>query len=336
MAQDGVEKKTRVLFARERQRDGVSLIAALSDVPEFEVNELSGSADDIFHHAVVQSADLLVMYIPEITEEREKCVRRILLATYSHILMLAGGAVPDELGINAERVTIYRVPDLEHDTDNIVAQAVSLGGIRHRRTSAGSGDVSRPMVASEHRLVAIGASTGGTEALVALLGKLKPTMPGIVVVQHMPPIFTEMFAERLNRDLPFEVCEAKDNMTIKQGGVYIAPGDRHLTVKKTAGGYATALGDSEKVGGHCPSVNVLFHSVAKVAGAAATGVILTGMGSDGAEGMLEMRRQGAFTIGQDEKSSVVYGMPRRAFELGAVIRQAPLSDIAGIITKHCI
>ena len=350
MARDGVKKKTRVLFARGHQRDGVSLLAALSKASEFDVSEFSGSPDDIFQQAVAKSVDLLIMFLPEVTEEYEKCVRRVLLGTFSHILMLVNGDVSDEIVSNAERVTVYRVSNFELGTDSVVTQAVSLGGIRHRRsatissamcagqTAGGSFDASNRSARSDgalsSKLVAIGASTGGTEAIVALLGGLRPHMPGIVIVQHMPPVFTEMFAERLNRDLPFEVCEAKNNTPIRQGSIHIAPGDRHLSIKKITGGYATILGDVERIGGYCPSVDVLFESVAKVAGAAATGVILTGMGGDGATGMLEMRKRGAYTIGQDEKSCVVYGMPRRAFELGAVVRQAPLSDIAGLIMAH--
>ena len=350
MARDGVGKKTRVFFSCEQQRDGVSLLAALSNALEFEVDEFSGSLDDIFQQAVAKSADLAILLFREITEEHEKCVRRILRGTFTHILLLAGADVSDEIASNSERVTVYRFLNLEHSIGSVVAQALSLGGIRHRPAQTAPGaavvvqtpphlcDVSKPVTFTggvlSTRIIAVGASTGGTEALVALLGGLRANIPGIVIVQHMPPVFTEMFAQRLDRDLPFEVCEAKDNAPIKMNSIHIAPGDRHLMIKKIGSGYYTVLGGSTKFGGHCPSVDVLFSSVAKVAGSAATGIILTGMGGDGAEGMLEMRNNGAYTIGQDEKSCVVYGMPRKALELGGVARQASLLDIAGILTAH--
>jgi two-component system chemotaxis response regulator CheB len=159
-------------------------------------------------------------------------------------------------------------------------------------------------------------------------------MPGIVVVQHMPPVFTAMFADRLNRELPFDVVEAKDNTPIKPGSIHIAPGDMHLRIKKVGSQFFTVVGGQNKVSGHCPSVDVLFESVAAVAGSSAMGVILTGMGADGAANMLKMRQRGAFTVGQDEASCVVYGMPRKAYELGAVARQAPLGDIAAILMNQ--
>lgn len=150
----------------------------------------------------------------------------------------------------------------------------------------------------------------------------------------MPPVFTAMFAERLDRELPFDVREAADNVHIMPNSIHIAPGDRHLRIKRVGGSYYTSVGGTEKISGHCPSADALFSSAAREAGASCYGVILTGMGSDGAEGLLEMKKRGAFTIGQDEASSVVYGMPRKAYELGAVSVQAPLRDIAGILMNQ--
>ena len=345
MARDGAGKKARVFFACEQLRDGVSLLAALSRAQELEVDELSGAPNDIFERAVAKSADLVILLFPEITAEHEKCVRRILRGTFSHILLLTDSNVSNEIASDVGHVTVRSVPNLENGIESVVAQAVTLSGISRRPVAAatgfvptGTGDMTKPSIFTEGavstKIVAVGASTGGTEAIFKLLSGLKTNMPGIVVVQHMPPVFTEMFARRLDRELPFEVCEASDNSPIKQGSVHIAPGDRHLMIKKIGGGFYTVLGDSQKVGGHCPSVNMLFDSVAKVAGNAATGVILTGMGSDGATGILGIRDHGGFTIGQDESSSVVYGMPHRAFELGAIMRQAPLDEIAGILMAH--
>lgn len=181
-------------------------------------------------------------------------------------------------------------------------------------------------------LIAIGASTGGTGAIYSLLESLPPDIPGIVIVQHIPPVFSGMFAQRLNQALPFQVKEAQTGDLIERGSVFIAPGDRHLRVKKVGGSLKLECYYGEKVGGHCPSVDVLFDSVAKEAGSRSIGIVLTGMGSDGANGLLSMRLKGARTIGQDEKSSVVYGMPKAAYEMGAVEKQSSLSNIPRVLS----
>ena len=186
--------------------------------------------------------------------------------------------------------------------------------------------------ASEH-IIAIGASTGGTEATLEILKQLPPDIPGILVVQHMPVGFTKMYADRLNRICSFTVLEAQNGDRVKPGQALIAAGDKHMTLEKDYKGYYVKCAAGEKVSGHCPSVDVLFRSVAKTAGKDAMGVILTGMGKDGAEGLLEMRKNGSFTIGQDKQSCVVYGMPMVAFDIGAVEKQAPCQSIAGIIIQ---
>ncbi|MBS0249364.1 MAG: chemotaxis response regulator protein-glutamate methylesterase [Proteobacteria bacterium] len=185
------------------------------------------------------------------------------------------------------------------------------------------------------RLVAIGASTGGVEALKKVLVHLPAECPPIVVTQHMPPRFTAAFAERLNRECPMKVSEATHNETVEAGHVYIAPGSHHLEVVRVGNEYRCILSESAPVSGHRPSVDVLFRSVAKAAGKSAVGAILTGMGKDGAEGLLAMRQAGAYTLGQDEASALIYGMPRVAFERGAVMRQVSLSHMADAILDAC-
>ncbi len=175
------------------------------------------------------------------------------------------------------------------------------------------------------RVLTIGSSTGGVEALVTLIESFPPNCPPTVITQHMPPTFTRSFAERLNRMSAATVSEAQDGAPLEAGRVYIAPGgDRHLQVVGGAASIRCRLIDGEPVSGHRPSVDVLFNSVAAACGANALGVILTGMGRDGAQGLLTLRNAGARTLGQDEASCVVYGMPKAAFELGAVERQLPL------------
>lgn len=185
-------------------------------------------------------------------------------------------------------------------------------------------------VKSQDLIVAIGASTGGTEAICEVTKGFDTDIPGIVVVQHMPPGFTDMYAKRLNNQFPLKVKEAETGDKVLPGTMLIAPGgDRHMRLIKVNGEYQVECRRAPKVNGHCPSVEVLFDSVAKTAGKNAVGIILTGMGGDGAKGLLAMRRAGARTIGQDESTCVVYGMPKVAYDIGAVEYQEKLSDIAG-------
>jgi two-component system chemotaxis response regulator CheB len=185
------------------------------------------------------------------------------------------------------------------------------------------------------KILLVGASTGGVEALKTLLMDMPPDCPPTLVTQHMPERFTAAFANRLNRECPMSVYEATDRRAIQPGCVYIAPGDHHLELSREGIAWVCRLHDGPPVSGHRPSVDVLFRSGARVAGAKAIGVILTGMGKDGAEGLLEMRKAGASTLGQDEASSLIYGMPRVAFERGAVERQFALTELAGAIVDRC-
>jgi two-component system chemotaxis response regulator CheB len=179
-------------------------------------------------------------------------------------------------------------------------------------------------------IVAIGASTGGTEAIASLIQEFDADMPPIVIVQHMPAGFTEMYAKRLDDKCRLHVKEAKDGDLALPGQALLAPGGTsQMKLMKIGGRYQVSIRPAPKVNGHCPSVEVLFDSVAKAAKDRAVGIILTGMGGDGAKGLLAMREAGARTIGQDESTCVVYGMPRVAYELGAVEYQEKLGDIAG-------
>lgn len=179
-------------------------------------------------------------------------------------------------------------------------------------------------------IVAIGASTGGTEAIYDVVKGFGTDIPGVVVVQHMPPGFTKMYAKRLNDQCRIQVKEAETGDRVLPGHMLIAPGgDRHMRLVKVNGVYQVECKAGPRVNGHCPSVDVLFDSVASIAGADAVGIILTGMGGDGAKGLLAMRRAGARTIGQDESTCVVYGMPKVAYDLGAVEYQEKLSNISG-------
>jgi len=184
---------------------------------------------------------------------------------------------------------------------------------------------------TSEQVVAIGTSTGGTQALEVVLAALPRLTAGIVIVQHMPEMFTEAFAQRLNSLCQIEVLEAKHNDRVVPGRALIAPGGKHMLLKRSGAQYLVEVIEGPLVNRHRPSVDVLFRSVAKVAGNNALGVIMTGMGDDGARGLKEMRNAGAHTIGENEDTCVVYGMPKEAMKLGAVCEEVPLQQIAAKI-----
>lgn len=211
-------------------------------------------------------------------------------------------------------------------------------GARLRKRSADAaaeapaGSAARlPLRLLQESVIAIGASTGGTEAIKEVLVRLPAEVPGIVMAQHMPESFTGSFARRLDGLSRLTVVEAQGGERIEPGHAYLAPGHSHLLVKRVGSRYVTELSQAEPVNRHRPSVDVLFASVARQARQNAIGIILTGMGKDGARGLLEMREAGAWTIGQDEASSVVYGMPREAASVGAVAEVTALPAVAGRI-----
>ena len=183
------------------------------------------------------------------------------------------------------------------------------------------------------RIVAIGASTGGTEAIKDVLVKLPPDMPGVVITQHIPKLFSGAFARRMDSLCQMTVCEAEDGQQILRGHAYVAPGDKHLRVVRDGARYMCRLDDGPTVNRHKPSVDVLFRSVAEAAGRNAIGVILTGMGKDGALGLKEMREAGSPTIAQDEASSMVWGMPGEAVAIGAAVEVVTLADIHARILR---
>lgn len=177
-------------------------------------------------------------------------------------------------------------------------------------------------------IIAIGASTGGTEAIATVVRGLRRDIPGIVMVQHMPEGYTQMYAHRLDSEGEVSVKEAVSGDVVRPGQILLAPGDKQMRIVRVNGRYQVECKHGPRVTGHCPSVDALFESVARVAGKEAIGVLMTGMGSDGAKGLLAMKNAGARTIGQDEKTCIVYGMPKVAYEIGAVGWQVPLEQIS--------
>jgi two-component system, chemotaxis family, protein-glutamate methylesterase/glutaminase len=223
--------------------------------------------------------------------------------------------------------------------DEIVAK-VKIAAMARVRTALVEKPKSAPVSVgtsfnSSEKIIAVGASTGGVEALQEFLMSFPADAPAILVTQHMPAMFTASFAQRLDNCCFVSVSQAKDGERVLPGHVYIAPGGFHLELARNGANYMCRVHDQPLVSGHRPSVDVLFRSVASAARSNAVGVILTGMGKDGALGLLEMRRAGASTVGQDEASCVVYGMPRAAHECGATEIELPLSKIPAHVLHHC-
>jgi len=207
-------------------------------------------------------------------------------------------------------------------------RAAAAAEVRGRSVPAVPATKLRTAAAPAGALIAIGASTGGVEAIRLVLADMPRDCPPIVIAQHMPAGFTTRFAARLDELSAIRVVEAEDRMALQPGHAYVARGDWHLRVERSSGQLKCRLAQDEPVSGHRPSVDVLFQSVARVVGPLAVGAILTGMGRDGAQGLRQMREAGAYTLGQSAASALVYGMPRVAFEEGAVVEQAPLETVA--------
>ncbi len=225
-----------------------------------------------------------------------------------------------------DRKKIQRPKPIPKEMQNIAPKLSADAVIQQR--------MGRSMVETTDIVVAVGASTGGTEALREFLMELPPDSPGIVIVQHMPEHFTRSFAERLDELCQISVKEAAENDTIIRGRALIAPGNHHLLIKRSGARYYVTINEGPLVNRHRPSVDVMFRSTAQYVGKNAIGILMTGMGDDGAQGLLEMRETGAITVAQDEKSSVVFGMPKEAIERGAAQHILALNQIAGFIVKH--
>ena len=211
--------------------------------------------------------------------------------------------------------------------DDLAEKIKAASRTRHSGARRAIRPISTASFEPNGKIVAIGASTGGVEALIEVLSHFPRNCPPTLVVQHMPPSFTSSFAARLDRLCAPSVTEATSGSPLKPGQIYLAPGGKHLEVLGSAAPRCRLI-ETDKVSGHRPSVDVLFHSVARLVSSRAIGVILTGMGADGAAGLLAMRQAGADTLGQDQATSLVYGMPRAAYERGAVKQQVPLNRIA--------
>ncbi len=338
-------KPVRVLIVDDSALIRQLLAALLSSDPEIEV---VGSASDPFvarERIKALNPDVVTLDIEMPNMDGLTFLRKIMALRPMPVVMIstltqAGADITLEaLEIGAVDFIAKPTHDLAHSMPAIAAEVqAKVKAAAHARVGGHRGvrPVRPPRQASSAaKIITIGASTGGVEALKLVLTGIPAGSPPILITQHMPPRFTASFAERLNKECPMTISEAVHDEPVEPGHVYIAPGSHHLELAHVGGHYRCRLSDGPPVSGHRPSVDFLFRSVARVAGSVAIAAILTGMGKDGAEGMLDLRNAGAITLGQDEASSLIYGMPRVAFERGGVMRQFPLSHIADAILDAC-
>ncbi|QOY88654.1 protein-glutamate methylesterase/protein-glutamine glutaminase [Paludibaculum fermentans] len=341
------ERRTRVLVVDDSAIVRKVLSDILSAQPDLEV---VGTAPDPYvarDKILALAPDVLTLDIEMPRMDGLTFLRRIMRfhplpvivisslaqsSTKSAMEALTEGAVD----VLAKPGGPYSVGDLKEDLPRRVRAAARSRMPAARptplpaKTHAAIGD---PRGALRQMVIALGASTGGTQAIERVLTALPAGMPPIVVTQHIPPVFSAAFAERLNKVCALEVREAKGGEVLSPGVAWIAPGDRHLLLDRAGAGWRIRLDDSPKVCYQRPSVDVMFKSVSAALGQAALGVLMTGMGSDGAEGLLAMRKNGAETIAQDEASCVVFGMPREAIRMGAAGQVLSLDAIAPMVLK---
>ena len=326
------------------------LTAVLSSDPQIEV---VGTASDpiVARERIKQlNPDVLTLDIemPRMDGldflERLMALRPMPVVMVSSLSQRGAEASLRALELGAVDVVAKPVGDLRESLpvlrEEILAKVKAAAGARLGRRASAKPAV--PVVRASalpfrttETIVAIGASTGGVEAIATVLQAMPADSPAIAITQHMPPFFTARFARRLDEACPVRVHEASDGERMLPGHAYIAPGDRHLRIGRYGANYVCRVGGQDRVSGHCPSVDVLFRSLAEEAGVNAVGVILTGMGGDGAEGLGAIRKKGGRTLGQDEASCVVYGMPRVAFEAGAVESQVSLDGMGAAILERC-
>jgi two-component system, chemotaxis family, protein-glutamate methylesterase/glutaminase len=330
------EKRIKVLVVDDSMVFREVLSRGISSDPEIEVVAAAADPFDARDKIIKYEPDVMTCDVQMPRMNGIEFVKKLIPQYPIPVIMVStiDKAVFDAL--NAGAVDFVTKPDVRsvRDIENFIYELISkikiaaAANLLYKKSSRTSACVNDEQKMNFNvKVIAIGASTGGTEAIYNVLKNLPSTIPGIVIVQHIPPGFSNMFAERLNNFTSFEVKEACTGDIIEKGKVLIAPGDLHMKVKKVGDKFMVECFKGEKVNGHCPSVDLLFDSVAREVGNKSIGTILTGMGYDGAKGLLSMRRKGARTIGQDQKSSIVYGMPRVAFEIGAVEKQVSIEDI---------
>lgn len=328
-------KKIRVLVVDDSRMFREVIGRGISSDPLIEVAAAAGDPFEARDKILLFHPDVITCDVEMPGMNGIEFIRRLLPQYSVPVIMVSSVSEAVFDAMNAGAVDFVVKPDIQspRGVETFILElaakikTASVARVRLRDEGNGKDEPIGNLAHDPDRIIAIGASTGGTEAICSILKAFPPTIPGIVIVQHIPPVFSRMFAERLDNQTRLQVKEARTGDLVGQGKVFIAPGDRHMKIKRLGGGYKVECFEGDRVNGHCPSADVLFESVAKEAGSHAVGIILTGMGYDGARGLMAMRRKGARTLGQDEQSSVVYGMPKVAFDLGAVEKQTALCNI---------
>ena len=341
--------KIRVLIIDDSAVVRNVLTEALSKDPGIEV---VGTAPDpyIARDKIVQlKPDVLTLDVEMPKMDGVTFLRKLMSSHPMPVVMVSSltqhGAETTMAALEAGAVEIVAKPsiDVKHGLDEMATEIIDKVkaaskvnmSVHHPKVKSTVKPkvLASAMIKTTDKVIFIGASTGGTEAIKDVLMRLPMSTPGICIVQHMPEGFTNAFAKRLNDLCEMEVVEAKNGDTVIPGRVLIAPGHSHMLLRRSGARYSVEVKQGPLVMRHRPSVEVLFTSAAKFAGANAVGVMLTGMGGDGSSGMLEMKKAGAYNIAQDEQSCVVFGMPKEAIKLGGVHKVAPLSDIPSLILK---
>lgn len=342
------QKKIRVLIVDDSMLFRKTLVQGLSQDPRIEVLGEAIDAMDAMDKINRLQPDVVTMDVEMPKMNGIDFIKKLIPMRPIPVVVVSSLPLNVLDALSAGAVDFVKKPTVKspNDMSNFIrdlALKIKVASTAHVRRPVATPTAAAPIPAlsrlsatnaTDNIVIAIGASTGGTEAILPVVRNLPESTPGIIIVQHMPPVFTNMYAQRLNRICKMSVKEAENNDRVERGRILIGAGEYHLRLAKDSRGYFVRSEQGPKVSGHCPSVDVMFDSVASTAGRNAVGVILTGMGQDGANGLLKMRQAGAYTIGQDKESCVVYGMPMVAFQIGGVARQLPLDKIDGEIIRY--
>lgn len=342
-----IKKKSRVLIVDDSILFRTTLSKKLEEDPYLEVVGTASDAMEAMDKVVELRPDVVTLDVEMPKMSGIEFLKKLMPLHPTPVVVVSSAPITALNALDAGAVDFVKKPVVNspNDLNQFIRELIvklkiaSIARVGQKKSIVS--DVNsklKPLQSLTHSInnmvIAIGASTGGTEAILEVIKNLPTTTPGIVIVQHMPPVFTKMYAQRLNNICKMSVKEAEDGDRVETGKIIIGAGEYHLRLAKDSQGYYVKSQRGEKVSGHCPSVDVLFESVAQTTKGRSIGVILTGMGADGAKGLLQMRKGGSYTIGQDKESCIVYGMPMVAFNVGGVVKQLPLDLISNEILRY--